>query len=158
MTDNQVNKFLTLLMGECWHEWQEIFLTNNHTVSSVASLRCKHCETDKYFATENYDYLSNPLFVIRWMEKEMPEVLNGYVDGIFVTYRDERWGSECLMEALNLKHLVVYLLLHPEWGEKECPQVNCQSDECRENPECNGTGRIIHPALQWAREVKDAER
>lgn len=166
MKDTECNKFFTLLMGECWHEWQEIFLTNNHTVSSVASLRCKHCETDKYFATENYDHLSNPIPVIRWMEKNMPEVWESYLDHIRDVQHEERTEydtaptyTDFLILALDLRNLVDYLWENQEWGEKKCDSCISGISESsyahtKYCPICHGTGKIIHPALQYLKEVK----
>jgi hypothetical protein len=37
-----------------------------------------------------------------------------------------------------------------ERGLIKCPQVNCLSPECKENPECGGTGRI---KAEWAKEA-----
>jgi hypothetical protein len=151
MTEDQINKFLTLLMGQCWHEWEW-----KPKDGDIHIYECK-CGLRVGSRPQNPNHLSNPLLVIRWMEKEMPEVLNGYVDGIFVTYRDERWGSECLMEALNLEHLVVYLKLHPEWGEKECPTACNDMLEfkcCQKDNYCHGTGRITRPAWEYLKEVK----
>ena len=57
MTDEQCNKFLTLLMGREWKDYSKQW-------------------------NSNHDHLANPLPVIRWMEKEMPTVLEDYLQEI----------------------------------------------------------------------------
>lgn len=150
MTDNQVNKFLTLLMGECWDEWD----------GGLMYHKCGICGN---LYMDNPDHLANPIPVIRWMEKEMPEVLEGYAEDLWFK---RLWDTnmQMIMAFLDLRNLTVYLVAHPSWGEKE------ECEQCRGTGEqhdyrnawvcevCFGTGKLIHPALQWAREVKDAER
>ena len=60
MTDEQCNKFLTLLMGQCWHEWKAKYLTNGHTVNSNPTLVCKYCDIARV-GDDNPDHLANPL-------------------------------------------------------------------------------------------------
>jgi hypothetical protein len=151
MTEEQHNKFLTLLMGECWHEWEDDGAWNI----------CQICgDKTRLHNPENPNHLSNPLPVIKWMEKEMPEVLEGYAEDLWFK---RLWDTnmQMIMAFLDLRNLTVYLVAHPSWGEKE------ECEQCRGTGEqhdyrnawvcevCFGTGKLIHPALQWAREVKD---
>ena len=90
----------------------------------------------------------------------MPEVLEGYAEDLWFK---RLWDTnmQMIMAFLDLRNLVSWLSEHPEWGEKKCDRclglgrIKYYMDTC---PVCLGTGKIIHPALQWAREVKDAER
>jgi hypothetical protein len=149
------NKFLTLLMGECEHEyeWNPTFLWRDKVYL------CTLCgeRSEKVYLP---DHLSNPLPVIRWMEKEMPEVWEDYVDSQFVLFRyDKKEAYECLNKVLDLSNLVAYLSEHREWGEKEC--IDCGGNgtvfeyvegvavgkwDCLT---CSGAGIFKHPALVY---------
>lgn len=94
------NKFLTLLMGEKWYEWSEV----------------------QYHGCDfNPDHLSNPLPVIRFMEKEMPEVWNEYVASFMCTvYCDRTIATRALNFILDLNNFILYLSEDREWGSMEC--------------------------------------
>ena len=153
MTDEQHNKFLTLLMGGCWHQWS---IQGDYN-------RCIHCK-ELVPEGEHSNHLSNPLLVIRWMEKEMPEVLEEYLCHISeVTVTNIDW----IEEVINLRNLVDYLWEHTEapflWGFIPCPSFpDCMSgetDKC-DFPDkgCEGNGEVrghIHPALQFLRSIKE---
>jgi hypothetical protein len=149
MTDTECNKVLTLLMGECWHEWEW-----KPKDGDIHIYECK-CGLRVGGRPQNPDYLSNPLPVIRWVEKEMPREWALYVQSKFKT-----WGvlpAVCFREVLNLRNLVTYLVEHPEWGEKEiCSDYDRYEKICP--PFCNKcdgvTGKIIHPALKYLRGVE----
>lgn len=114
------NKFLTLLMGDKWYEWPEI---------------------QYHGCNFNPDHLSNPLPVIRWMEKEMPDEWEEYVDYCFVLFRyDKREAYECLNKVLDLNNLITYLSEHREWGDKECPE-----------------GKIKHPTMIYPESEEDKD-
>ena len=171
-TNYQCNKFLTLLMGQCWHEWKKIYLTNNHTVNSNPTLVCKYCDIDRV-GNDNPDHLANPLPVIRWMEKEMPEVWEEYLEFRFhLVHSDMDSYAKDISGILDLRNLVHYLIENPTWGERECPHVKADNAAVEitgkhlnlqpavPNGEicayCSGTGRIVHPALWFARKVRCA--
>lgn len=137
------NKFLTLLIG---HEWEE---PNDE-------INCQSCGWSPF-----PDYISDPLPVIRWMERNMPGVWERYLKeqaascAYAVTdnmLAKNRYYTRLLNLQIDLSELVSYLSEHREWGVKKCPQVNCKSPECRENPECGGTGKFKHPALVYLEE------
>lgn len=123
------NKFLTLLMGEKWYEWSEI----------------------QYHGCDfNPNHPSNPLPVIRWMEKEMPEVWEKYLKEIFA-YKGNT-GFELpakLNKALDLSNLITYLSKNREWGYFEYPDY--QTGEAMQGK---------HPALIYleSEEATDAKR
>lgn len=103
--------------------------------------------------------LEDPLPVIRWMGKNMPEVLDSYIGWCILQCKNRVKGSETVFFILDLSNLVAYLKEHrEEWGVKEC--MVCQStgegeaNKCRY---CNGTGKIKHPALIYLEqeEAKD---
>ena len=170
MTDDQINKFLTLLMGGCWHEkwdWRPNDFGN-------APYVCLECNARAHEVPQRPDHLSNPLPVIKWMEKNMPEVWESYLDHIRDVQHEERTEydtaptyTDFLILALDLRNLAVYLVAHPSWGERECPSPYCEKgkhnpgfhwepeDLIHDCPTCKGEGKIIHKALQYLREVKD---
>jgi hypothetical protein len=163
MTDDQINKFLTLLMGECWHEWVE----SDPLAGKNIIPYCKHCNKSSMFPwVKNPDHLSNPLPVIRWVEKEMPEVLEGYAEDLWFK---RLWDTnmQMIMAFLDLRNLVQYLKEHTEapfmWGFTPCPSFpSCMSgetDKC-DFPDkgCEGDGKVrghIHPALKYLRSIKE---
>lgn len=145
MKDTECNKFLTLLMGECWHEWD------------IAEY-CKLCRESRH-THKNPNHLSNPLPVIKWMEKKMPEVLEGYAEDLWFK---RLWDTnmQMIMAFLDLRNLVSWLSEHQEWGEMECKDCEGTGEKWNCNdawacPTCNGSGLIVHPALQYARDNKE---
>lgn len=145
-----VNKFLTLLIGECWHEWRE-------SKEDWATVICQKCGVTSNRLDDLYgfhpDHLSNPLPVLRWMREKMPEEWEEYLLHIFST----TWTlklSDDLFRILDLSNLVKYLLDHPEWAYVDCPNLDLDDYVCRNfSPECEcELGRIVHPALKYAKE------
>ena len=102
------NKFLTLLMGECWHEW---YWKPTSAWSDKVYL-CTLCgeRSEKVYLP---DHLSNPLPVIRWMEKEMPTEWSDYLTFVFELPLSQ---EDTLNYILDLNNLITYLSEHREWG------------------------------------------
>lgn len=148
MTDDQCNKFLTLLMKD----------------TQSPSFVCPECE---YIDWSPIDHLANPLPVVRWMEKEMPEVLDNYLQYIWVECRENSF-IRTLDKSIDLRNLVRWLIEHPTWGEEICTENNRPLDCCQNRDECrlqvkipdgkSCLGKIIHPALQWAIVGKEEEK
>lgn len=121
------DKFLSLLVGEHDWPWEDI-----------------------------PDHLSNPLPVIRYMEKEMPEVWERYLDKMiekisFCHVSANKICIEIFKAQLDLNNFILYLSENREWGVKECEQCKGYGERgithwhtCEV---CNGTGIIKHPAL-----------
>lgn len=110
------------------------------------------------------DYLNfHQMEVIRFMEQEMPTVLEDYLQEIRRRqyFKCKEIGKEYtftynLIDSLDLRNLVAYLVEHPEWGERTCPIHDTtptyhKRGECRF---CYGSGKITHPALEYARGLK----
>lgn len=141
MTDQECSHFLTLLMGGEWKDYSKQW-------------------------NSNHDHLTNPLPVIRWMEKEMPKVWESY---LYNSFRGELY-TDIINSILDLRNLCHYLRDNPSWGEKECPHIkadkaamevlgkhlNLRPDvpDGRICQYCSGSGKIIHKALQYARGEK----
>lgn len=127
MTPEHINKFFTLLMGKVWTKRPELHI----------------------------DYLNvHKLVVLEWMREYMPDTLEAYCD-YCIGFHDDVPNYFILFIELNLRNLYQWLIDNPGWGEKECPECKGVGsydenafDICEE---CEGEGRIIHPALQFAR-------
>jgi hypothetical protein len=150
-----LDKFFTLLMGQCWHE----FFNGSKYVTG-----CIHCKHHYGDAGDNPDHLSNPLPVLEWMRENMPDELDDYLEwctmeNIGVITR----SHEALFFILDLKNIHTYLINHAEkrgleWGREECPEETCidgiigyeygKEIKCQS---CNGSGTILHPALRYAK-------
>jgi hypothetical protein len=143
-----LNKFFTLLMGKCWHE----FFNGSEYVT--ACIHCKHHYGD---AGDNPDHLSNPLPVLEWMRENMAEELEAYCKPQRVNRPSMYPSTDYIFRILDLKNLYAYLKEHPSWGEKECPNkigntlpYYCHPINCGGKP-CHGSGTILHPALRYAK-------
>lgn len=133
MTEEQHNKFLTLLMGECWHEW----------VDDGAWNICQICgDKTRLHNPENPNHLSNPLLVIRWMEKEMPGVLDNYLHWCFQRPRTSSLSDDIFF-ILDLRNLVQFLVQNPEWATIKHTWQDVEGIE---------SATSVHPALRYARE------
>jgi secreted Zn-dependent insulinase-like peptidase len=89
---------------------------------------------DEFFVSSS---ISKFWYVKGYMERNMPEVWEEYVDHCFVLFRyDKKTAFECLNKALNPENLVTYLSEHREWGE-----TVFHAEE--------GLNTIKHPALVY---------
>lgn len=149
------NKFLTLLMGKCWHEWKY-------------EGQCKYCGAARWHGGASYlqecawakneNYLSN-LYgfqaVKSFMEKEMSTEWSDYLNSVFDSPLSQK---DTLNYILDLNNLVTYLSENREWGVKECKDIGTKGIRtciCGDRPDkeyCNGTGIIKHPALVYLEE------
>lgn len=138
-------------MGQCWHEWEWKPSSDWHDYNDYT---CSICQK----RTENVanpDHLSNPLPVLKWMEEHMPEVWEDYLEWVFHTlnYDSERAYTADIKSILDLSNLASYLKEHEEWAYIECEDSMAAYPDCvRANCNCNGTGKIIHAALRYAKE------
>lgn len=108
------------------------------------------------------DHLSNPLPVIRWMEKEMPEVWEAYLVWTIPIFIGTKFTA-IINGIFDLSNLITYLSDHREWGKKECrvcegtgqiySLVQTEPGACKAETHkcgyCNGSGIIKHPALKY---------
>ena len=164
MTDEQCNHALTLVKGEHWHEG----IMYDSGQVSIYKCSCMEHQSIEPLHRLNPDHLSNPYPYIQWMEIHMPEVWDAYLfwaeannhGAHFIPFR-----STVFNKQLNLRNLVQYLYEHPEWGNMMCcrcdgtgfiPHIDngdyYEGEECQD---CNGTGKITHPALVYLRTVKE---
>jgi hypothetical protein len=143
------NKFIALLIGECWHELIPYCDTKG-------MFKCKICEIEKpitEFWNPNPDHLSNPIPVIQWMKKEMPKVLDDYLYWCFQRPRESSLSDDIFF-ILDLSNLVTYLSEHREWGVRHCS--HCKRGEVQMHythpcEQCGGIGGK-HPALVYLEE------
>ena len=159
MTEKE-NHFLTLLMGKCWHEW-------------LYEGTCKHCGATRVRGgvtflqecawSKNTDF-GHPIgfFTVKeWMEKNMPLEWEGYLwQWSKQVYPAGFCATRGLNKQLDLSNLVEYLTENRGWGWVECPE--CHGKGWMEVPSnmdaemikfvceyCNGSGKVLHPALVW---------
>ena len=142
-TLEEKNHFLTLLMGEEW------------------DLREKLDDFHWYHYHPNYFTDSGFFPVMRYMEKELPEVWELYLNDIKRKVAYRFIGMRKLLNAwLDLTYFVEFLLNNKEeWAWKKCdcekfngikkgqPLANCHK--------CNGLGKVKHPALVYSESLKE---
>ena len=121
-----------------------------------------------YFGTAGFFSIQN------FMEKELPEVWEGYLNQIVQKhffhdgYDENRKHGRCtsiLNAQLDLTNLITFLLDNQEgWAWKECTACTGNGDISENSirwgvdkitcPECQGAGKVKHPALIFAEGVK----
>jgi hypothetical protein len=157
------DKLLTLFMGKCWHEWKEIYPTNNHTIRSSPTFECRYC--GEYF-TDNPDF-SQPaqwheFFV--WLTKEREDMWEAFwwycyhVEGCpRIDWDVARWLFSDLSRFTNL--FADFLCL-PEtieqWGWEECLEYGVVDGKsciftCIKAQPCKN-GKILVPWARYASE------
>jgi len=123
--------------------------------------------TGHSFTHHYYFHTDSGFFAVKsFMERELPEVWEGYVDEEFILFRyDKREAHKCLDNTFNLSNLIQYLLDNQEgWAWKECTACTGNGDISENSirwgvdkitcPECQGAGKVKHPALLFAEGVK----
>lgn len=176
MTLEQKNKFFTLLIGKCWHEWSWTLegqiakcwlcgqLRNfNHSYKSEQTAQLTFSNPDYYASLSGFQVIKEH------MEKELPLMWACYhwwclKERLPETLEDIEiilLGDLIQMNKrfLDLDNLLAYLLQNTDgWGWKICPtclgtpRVEWSNNVC---PRCNGTGKVKHPALLYAESVKE---
>jgi hypothetical protein len=151
------NKLLTLLMGRCWHGWKEIYLTNNHTISSSPTFECRYC--GEYF-TDNPDF-SQPVprdEFIKWVFYNRRSMFEEYCDWRYSQPRNTSLGEDVIY-ILDLSNFADFLCL-PEtieqWGWEECPEYGVVDGKsciftCIKAQPCKN-GKILVPWARYASE------
>jgi hypothetical protein len=171
MTLEQKNKFFTLLIGKCWHEWKPYEMDNYH----FDKIQCSICGViiNSSYSPPPWDFyasLSGFQIIKEHMEKEFPEVWEEYLEWCrltctFPAYKVVSQHTIIFNKQLNLTNLITYLLDNQEWWAwKECPACTGNGDISENSirwgvdkitcPECHGAGKIKHPALLYAEGVK----
>jgi len=156
-TLEEKNKFFTLLMGKCWHDFPLIedgFDADYHSL-----WRCPQCnvklgaQLPYYDRHDFYHDLSGFQIIKDFMEKNLPKVWEDYLESFFLPRT--RTYTDTFSEQLSLDNLLDYLLEHKEWGWVGCPK--CGGDkqirgvfDIYDCPVCNSNGKVKHPALLFA--------
>lgn len=131
MTPEQTNKFLTLLMGGEWKDYNHDHLANPLPI--LIYIRSNHFED----------------IWIPWIRENFEGVNDFHIPFMLGNFLN--W---------TMKNLVRWLVENPAWGEKECDRcmglgrIKYYMDTC---PVCLGTGKVIHPALVYLKSVKEEE-
>ncbi len=154
------NHFLTLLIGKCWHE--------PHSNAYDIIPHCKHCGTSSMWTN---GVLIQPQLTIvptikEFMEKELPEVWEGYLREIFAVRGNVGFNLPIKVnKLLDLTNLIAFLLDNQKgWAWIRCDACTGNGDISENSirwgvdkvtcPVCNGTGKVKHPALLFAEGVK----
>ena len=112
-----------------------------------------------YFGTAGFFSIQN------FMERELPEVWEGYLEWTNELIPDHYTFTQGLNVVLDLSNLITYLLDNQEgWAWKECTACTGNGDISENSihwgvdkvtcPVCNGKGKVKHPALTFAEGVK----
>ncbi len=176
-TLEEKNKFLTLLMGKCWHEIRHILDAGKPAIAvDGTEYICGICK-ERYISRPKkrihpnyYLNLSGFQIVKEWAEKEMPEVWNDYLKfylmfgRVFLAFEssfEKHWYTKRLNHVLSLDNFISFLLQNTEaWAYKECWQVNgwsCNRTDacvCTSNGEGGEGSKIKSPALLFAEGLK----
>jgi len=159
------NHFLTLLMGKCWHEWEE------HREMGSYWYQCKLCGVSDSINMNFYADLSRFEIIKSFMEKELPEVWERYLGKhhekayYACLYNEDKPFTKGFDAQLDLTNLIIFLLDNQEgWAWKECTACTGNGDISENSirwgvdkitcPECQGAGKVKHPALLFAEGVK----
>lgn len=136
-----LDKFFTLLMGECWHEWEWEPTYNEHNELNPPYV-CIICGKTRFEIPQRPDYNLNPLPVLGWMREHMPDELCAFIDSILIGHNLVCTGTETLFHILNLKNLYAFLIENDEWGKTKCPECNGWGTEICYNPDHGFSGGI----------------
>jgi len=109
MTDEQYNKALTLVIGECWHEF--ISVTRRSGDCEFNIYKCKLCGLVEIDKPVDIDHLTNPIPFIKWMKKKMPKEFEEYLRHVelkqYYPKKDLRY-TIVLDYILNLRNIIDY--------------------------------------------------
>lgn len=144
-TSEEKNHFLTLLIGECWHEWKY-------------EGQCKHCGASHWYGGASYlqecawakneNYLSN-LYgfqsVKSFMERELPKVWDDYLEYTSKQVFDD-WGQNGSM----FDNRLLYIEILNKWLFLD-NLIQYQLDNREEWVWCDAP----HPALVYAESLKE---
>lgn len=125
------NHFLTLFIGECWHEEDE---------NDVVCLKCGKYyyppQQNDFFTPNDFDRLR------KWMEGNQGEIWRNYI--IYYTWTVSM-GIEGLNNVLNPSNLARFLVEHrAEWEWVECPKCHGKGFEVIGLNELPPYDEIVH--------------
>lgn len=183
MTKDQINHFLPLFIGECWHEW------NLKIYYDRQDVHCVHCSAKAY--NDNGEGVNfNPDFstptdfdrLRKWMEKNQVSLWAKYLE--YICNKTTRWDMQinqdepinyyyilCLDAQLNPLNLAEFLIRERDaWEWIKCDK--CDKGLVPSTPNyfnikhhakkqacnyCNGKGKIQHPAASYYDSLKEAQ-
>jgi hypothetical protein len=172
MTLEQKNKFFTLLIGKCWHEWKPYEMDNYH----FDKIQCSICGViiNSSYSPPPWDFyasLSGFQIIKEHMEKEFPEVWEEYLEWCrltctFPAYKVVSQHTIIFNKQLDLTNLITYLLENTEgWGWVMCPDYNPPRDSdwwfgcwnsSNKQKACDcDNGKVKHQALLFAESLKE---
>lgn len=146
------NKFLTLFMGKCWHEWE----------GKSSGMTCKICGLRVAYHTApplnpDFSQLAPRDGFIKWVFYNRRSMFEEYCDWRYSQPRNTSLGEDVIY-ILDLSNFADFLCL-PEtieqWGWEECPTAcnDCLEFKCEQRGNfCHGTGKILVPWARYASE------
>jgi hypothetical protein len=165
-TEEEKNHFLTLLMGQCWHQ--------AHCYEEGECYKCGLNVTGEEFGStdiEDYrpNYFTDSGFepIRRYMEQSLPEVWEGYLNHCrniqfkiyYLSGKEDYSETNIFNVQLDLTNLIAYLLDNQEgWAWEECPcppEFKGDIEVDRICPYCNGLGKVKHPTLIYSESLKE---
>ena len=181
-TEEEKNHFLTLLMGECWHEWEEhkdvgLRKSGWYQCKCGAEHRSPLIPPDLPYPNHFTDSGFAP--IKSFMEKELPEVWEKYVSHYMITYNtfpddlpsdiEETIFTRMLNKTLDLTNLITFLLDNQEgWAWIECeakivcnmpqsPEIQPLHQFCHMDKEACA-GKVKHPAIIYSESLKEGAK
>ena len=170
-TEEEKNDFLALLIdeedhsNEWWCEKCQMYVDGIRVTYAECHEVCGY----PVIAKDTTDYFTDSGFfpIMRFMEKELPEVWDDYLEYTSKQIFDD-WGQngsmfdkrllyiEIFNKQLDLSNLITYLIEHrEEWGWKEMNEDKCEHCEpmarpfhCEDSFRCEG-GKVKHSTLVW---------
>jgi len=156
------NTFFTLLMGKEWHEWkpeQEYDMIATTFKCTICNKEVKTDDLGQYLNIDFYRDLSGFQIIKEYMEKNLPEVWEEYLEWANEIIPDHYTFTQGVNIILSLDNLLTYLLEHKEeWGWVGCPDLEITTDlgkqVCANWTEycahCEVLGKVKSPALLFA--------
>ena len=165
LNNEQTNQFLTLFMGECWHEWEQVTVGHDWW-------RCHLCDDHRYGSYDpqkppdnNYICSYSGIEIKQLMERDRPVIWEEYLIYVATTISINVYpNTEILNAILNPSNLAQFLVeQREEWEWIECNIfsdavsgygcINYTDKECCDD--CNREGKIKHKAAKYLDSIKE---
>ena len=181
-TEQEINKFLTLYVKNyipmyIWHETKITVIEERYVVCTCGAI-FEIDDIERHFERMNQNFFEQHTFIEvlkplmeKVMEKEKVELWEEYLR--FVT-KEHVWDCntysvmryvDLLNKWLNPYNFVEFLLLNKvtkKWGRVECSKCDGTQKNYEPTPhalcqQCGGKGKVKHPALEYAENLKEGE-
>ena len=173
MTQEQKCKFLTLVIGKCWHDIKSIFAMNRKCQKCKKVIYFEYCEGEECYgslmdAPFNMNYFTPSGF---WEVWEWAKEQNWWGNFVWVFLLSQDIGN--VINYRTFSDTLAQFLIESkgEWGWVECKEYKCELGEkiiisCPQNirtalnwelhkGRCNG--KLKHPALLYLESLEKGE-